>query len=89
VTLSCSTEDDAGKLDGKVIDWLFGPDSESIDRSKYQLYDGANQLVIESFEASHAGIYRCVVEMDGLGNCVSKAATLKYIDGKLDGTPLY
>jgi len=75
----CSTESD-----GKVIDWIFGPDSERIDHSKYQLINGASQLFIERFEASHAGTYRCVVEMDGLGNCVSRAATLQYIDCELN-----
>jgi len=79
VTLMCSTESD-----GRVIDWLFGPDGERIDHSKYQLINDASQLFIERFEASHAGTYRCIVEMDGLGNCVSRAATLKYIDCELN-----
>jgi len=79
VTLICLTGND-----GKVINWLFGPNSESVDRSKYQFIDGEGQLVIDSFDRSYAGIYRCVVEMKGLGKCVSKAATLKYFNRELN-----
>ena len=73
----------------KGYNWIFGPDSERIDHSKYQLINGASQLFIERFEASHAGTYRCVVEMDGLGNCVSRAATLQYIDCELNDILAY
>ena len=82
VALTCLTGNDR-----EVVDWLFGPNSESVDRSKYQFIEGEGQLVIENFSQSYAGIYRCVVEMKGLGSCVSKAATLKYFDGELNNMP--
>lgn len=78
VNLRCSTDVEMGVV---VTDWLFGEDSISGDRDKYELTEDGT-LSINSFDSSYAGLYRCVAENSAGRRCVSKAAKLSYFNGQ-------
>ena len=78
VVLQCLTDEN----DIIVTDWLFGEDDASVDRSKYELSQDDGRLIINSFDSSYAGLYRCVVTNKANHHCVSKAAKVLYYNGQ-------
>ena len=74
VDLQCLTDLERNVV---ITDWLFG--EESVDRDKYELKEDGT-LTINSFDATYAGLYRCVAENSGR-LCVSRSATLLYLNG--------
>lgn len=66
-----------------VNDWLFGEDCISVKTLGKSHEIGNGTLTIESFDASYAGLYRCVARVFDSSSehrCVSRAATL-YFNG--------
>ena len=82
VILQCLTDEDSTGV--TVMDWLFGKDSTSIKSELSGRYETRKNgtLIINNFDPSYAGLYRCVVENNS-GRCVSKAVELLYFNSEL------
>ena len=80
VILQCLTNEDSN---GVVTDWLFDTTSIRSELSgRYETREADGTLIINNFDPSYAGLYRCVVT-NNFGRCVSKGAKLLYFNSEL------